>query len=61
MLETRVVAVTHQKGEAVRFTLDLGRPDGQTVEIVLSKDMSPEKNYVDQNWEQIVKDLRVGR
>lgn len=46
---SRVIAVTHQKDETVRFTLDSERPDGAVMEIVLSKEMSPEPGYVEQN------------
>ena len=57
---SRVVAVTHQKDESVRFTLDSERPDGAVMEVVLSKEMSAEPGYVEQNWTKVVKDLRVG-
>ena len=58
---TRVVAVTHTPGEAISFTLDLGRPDGTTAEVVLSKNMSADEGYVEKEWAEVVKDLRVGR
>ena len=57
---SRVIAVTHQKDEFVRFTLDSERPDGAVMEITLSKEMSPEPGYVEQHWLKVVKDLRVG-
>ena len=57
---SRVIAVTHQKDEVVRFTLDSERPDGAVMEIVLSKEMSSDPGYVEQNWLKVVKDLRVG-
>ncbi len=56
----RVIAVRHSKGELIEFTLDAGRPDGTAVSIFLDKGMSAEPDYVEQNWLQIVKDLRVG-
>ena len=56
----RVIAISHTKGDAIQFTLDAARPDGTSVEILLSKNMSEEPDYVDQNWLKIVKDLRVG-
>jgi hypothetical protein len=56
----RVIAVTHQRDEFVRFTLDSERPDGAVMEVVLSKEMSAEPGYVEQNWLKVVKDLRVG-
>jgi hypothetical protein len=30
------------------------------VEVVLGKEMSPEADYIEQNWLKVVKDLRVG-
>ena len=57
---SRVIAVTHQKDEFVRFTLDSERPDGAVMEVVLTKEMSAAPGYVDQNWLKVVKDLRVG-
>ena len=56
----RVIAISHTKGDAIRFTLDAARPDGTAVEIILSKNMSEEPDYVEQNWLKLVKDLRVG-